>query len=538
MLVHLLLVFSFIFFSPSIVKADTHVAASCSNSHVTTAIGLASNGDTVTIPAGTCQWDTRITMDKEITIQGAGIDVTIIEQDGFTVSSGTDNWRVTGITWDGEATSSKVFQITNSKNWRIDNVKIDDYSSRIIDFDGYCYGLVDNSQFIDLAFEAILYEGDGATAFERSDDFTSTDASDRYTNGTIYIEDSVFTQTYRTDCQIMDANEGARYVFRYNAINNNVNNGFTAPLDMHGYCETGQPTSSVSYEIYNNTITDNVGNWGSSTGFILRAGYNTIHDNIVPATWNNLVKISQQRSQDGAGDTLCTDKLRCGILGDCTNGTDNPSSPYCDYQIHDSYWWGNTKTGTGAYNSAQKNNSSGCVNTHLVEGTNYHDNTEFPSYVEYTYPHPLQDAGNTPPVTSARNPGKSAVEVAVDDDVEFTIADPLEGVDIATLFVGCEGAKHCCIGEVCGGGTADLTCTGTSASYAVTLDNADCGGEWSTSQVINITIDADDLAVTPNSMTQDVYSFTTTTAPPTYNGGVSSGGNGSITSGGNGSLTK
>ena len=375
-------------------NAATITASSCSQEDVVTAIGNSSDGDTVTIPAGTCQWDFRITIAKEITIQGAGIDVTTIERSGFNISSGTDNWRVTAITWDGEATSSKVFQITTSKNWRIDNVKISDYIGRIIDIDGFSYGLIDNCQISDIGSEAILYEGDGATAFDRSDDYTSTADSDRYTNGTVYIEDCVFTQTSRTDAQIVDANEGARYVFRYNTVNNNVGNGYEGPLDMHGYCETGQPTATVGVEIYKNIINDNVGDWGSSTGFSLRAGYNTIHDNIVPSTWNQLVKISNQRSQTGAGETVCGDKTRCGDIGDCTNGTDNPSFPYCDYQINNTYFWGNTKSGS-SFNKVYLN-GDGCTSAHLVEGTAYHVGTQYPGYVEYTYPHPLRSVPSKP----------------------------------------------------------------------------------------------------------------------------------------------
>src|SRR5947207_10096437 len=38
----------------------------------------ARNGDTVTLPAGTLHWATRVTISKAITLQGAGVGTTVI----------------------------------------------------------------------------------------------------------------------------------------------------------------------------------------------------------------------------------------------------------------------------------------------------------------------------------------------------------------------------------------------------------------------------------------------------------------------------
>src|SRR5947209_6913044 len=62
--------------------ASTWPAADCSEAAVTTAIGFASDGDTVTIPPGgpsaLCTWTSTITIDKAITLQGSGVGSTII----------------------------------------------------------------------------------------------------------------------------------------------------------------------------------------------------------------------------------------------------------------------------------------------------------------------------------------------------------------------------------------------------------------------------------------------------------------------------
>lgn len=55
-------------------------ATSCSRAHVVAAIASATAGDTIQIPSGTCDtdWTSVVDVNKPLTIQGAGIDVTII----------------------------------------------------------------------------------------------------------------------------------------------------------------------------------------------------------------------------------------------------------------------------------------------------------------------------------------------------------------------------------------------------------------------------------------------------------------------------
>ncbi len=49
------------------------VAASCNQTNVLTAINVSSDGDTVTVPAGTCAWNTLTISNKSISLIGAGI---------------------------------------------------------------------------------------------------------------------------------------------------------------------------------------------------------------------------------------------------------------------------------------------------------------------------------------------------------------------------------------------------------------------------------------------------------------------------------
>ena len=100
-IIRLFLIFALNFICILDVQAATIPATTCSRADVQAAITAASNGDTVTIPTGTCVWSSKVTITKSLTIQGAGIDETVITQ-GFIINSGVNDYRITGITFDGK----------------------------------------------------------------------------------------------------------------------------------------------------------------------------------------------------------------------------------------------------------------------------------------------------------------------------------------------------------------------------------------------------------------------------------------------------
>ena len=121
---------------------------------------------------------------------------------------------------------------------------------------------------------------------------------------------------------------------------------------------------------------------------------------------------------------------------------------------------------------------------------------------EYNLTDPPPDT--SPPTTSDHSPAKGAAGVSRTADISLTISDSGDGVDISTIQLTEEGNLHCCSGQTCTGGTADLTCTGSPASYDVTLSSRN----YSYDQEVNVSIDASDLADTPNDMTTETYSYT------------------------------
>jgi len=139
-------------------------AVSCSNTaalpHVQTAVNKASNGDTVTVPAGSCTWDKALVpSNKYMTLQGAGIGQTVITQGDktarliswTTIAGGLS--RITGFTFEG-ATGGGVTNPTVdiqgvSPTMRVDHTRfvINSASLAAIHIRGYVRGVGDNNQF-------------------------------------------------------------------------------------------------------------------------------------------------------------------------------------------------------------------------------------------------------------------------------------------------------------------------------------------------------------------------------------------------------
>jgi len=150
---------------PAALHAETRTAADLTPEAVWEAIDAAKDVDTVQLPAGTVVWSKgwntghAATM-KAITIQGAGIDKTVIDDD----RSKPDNplllllgvegkpFRVTGITFDGTGYRNAgnwggFMRIRGTcKNFRIDHCKFKN-ADHMLEISGDTYGLVDHCYF-------------------------------------------------------------------------------------------------------------------------------------------------------------------------------------------------------------------------------------------------------------------------------------------------------------------------------------------------------------------------------------------------------
>jgi hypothetical protein len=108
---------------------------------------------------------------------------------------------------------------------------------------------------------------------------------------------------------------------------------------------------------------------------------------------------------------------------------------------------------------------------------------------EYHFTTPTGD-DKTPPYTSGHDPAKDAVNVAVDTNIVVHVQDDDSGVNSSTIEM------------TVGGATVTPDITGTSADYTLIYDPP---VDFDYGQVVNVTVDASDLAGNP--MVQDAYSF-------------------------------
>jgi hypothetical protein len=96
-------------------KANTYPAASCNSSDVQAAINSASNGDTVTVPGGTCTWSSGVTIaGRAITLTGAGGGGAVLYSSStLSIATGSTTLSVSS------AAVSSAPTITNGETLRI-----------------------------------------------------------------------------------------------------------------------------------------------------------------------------------------------------------------------------------------------------------------------------------------------------------------------------------------------------------------------------------------------------------------------------------
>ena len=104
----------------------------------------------------------------------------------------------------------------------------------------------------------------------------------------------------------------------------------------------------------------------------------------------------------------------------------------------------------------------------------------------------VEDSDTTSPYTSAYNPVENATNISKDTSIVVHIQDDNSGVDQSSIVMIVERE------------TVSPIITGTAVDYTLTYDPPI---NFDYDQVVDITIDAQDLALAPNIMVQDSYSF-------------------------------
>jgi len=340
-------------------------ATSCLQVDVQNAINVASDGDVVVVPKGSCTWTSTVNIPnlKGITIDGNG--VTINGQIILNQNTNTST-RITRFNFTKNNTV-RVFGSKASAPFRIDHNTFTsvDGGSTLLEVSGNAPGLIDNNSFNSpLNSEIIHNMGLGA-----SDDSGWSDDIIPGSPDAVYLEDNTFTNNdpglltenpaYFWGNSAIQSYYGSRTVVRHNKM-------IMSQIDQHG---TPGMIGARWWEIYENTF-DNVKNGSQCCYMSIRAGSGVIFNNH---------KIGYSNPWD--------------VLGTIGLIEEDPGYPAL-YQIgrgknqvlDPAYVWSNDVTmvvGSGSAN--------------VVVNRDFYLSAR-PGYIPYTYPHPLQGVSDiTPP---------------------------------------------------------------------------------------------------------------------------------------------
>lgn len=353
-------------------------AASGSAEDIQAAVDRAQPGNTVVIPAGAFDFKGQVFVPDTISLRGMGRDRTIlVKRDDLTewnamitVECETGSpFAFSGITLQGRG---RIVQGDDKKGGPVRDqglylrgqcLDFQVYDSRFTKFSragiqmqgsagsvkGDARGVIYENEFIDNWYPSLGYGveivGDQHT-WDKPLDLGSVNA--------VVIEDNLFERNRHT----VAANNGARYVFRYNSIVDNYADA--AAIDAHGLA--AWPRGSRSYEIYENTIKNSVRRWA---GVGVRGGDGVIFNNRFEG-------------------------VQLGVLLMVERYDDSMTYPVKD-QIRDLWIWNNVANGKPV-DRADFWRRQGNAPTLVAEGRDYYMAVK-PDYVPLAYPHPSRTSG-------------------------------------------------------------------------------------------------------------------------------------------------
>lgn len=323
------------------------IAKSCVLKDVQAAIAEANPGDIVLVPPGKAMWNSKLVIDKGITLKGAGIDKTII-YNGYSNPDDNDetlilykpsdyeaDWpfRITGFTFNSNDLSDTIIlshnrssSLTIQTKIRIDHNKFVATSSSVQAIvNNGMRGCVDNNIFYH------PYPIRNQSSYGNGETWWNNWEGVRYgkMDNNIYFEDNDFYNVHIvSDCQYAN-----RYVFRYNTINL-IDEPY--PLfDAHGNQGSDSMYGSFGVEIYGNLVITPTPYFGMRF-FDHRGGKALVFMNVVTATSG----LFQIKVRDEYPDSL--------------NPETNP-----DYQFpNDAYYFLNRRNYTGVYNTVDEGEHS------------------------------------------------------------------------------------------------------------------------------------------------------------------------------------
>jgi hypothetical protein len=280
-------------------------ALSCSFLDVSNAVGKAKAGDTVLLPPGTNSWWSLMTI-SGITLQGAGVNSTVIKDESPIVSSGNGNaflqmnaqpgaiTRITQIQFTHGVTNNvntfandygpEILVYGSTNNLRIDHCFFNVLSGKTIQIGEDTFGLIDHNTFV--TFNRI-----GIQVFGKGYGDVDWAAPTQYGSANaVYIEDNSFQDG--NNFGWVDVSNGGRAVFRHNTCN-----GYY--FNTHG-AETTQRYRSARYsEVYNNNFSYALGQQYQNFYAMvdIRGGSAVIYSNVANGYWS-VASLNSYRTTD------------------------------------------------------------------------------------------------------------------------------------------------------------------------------------------------------------------------------------------------
>jgi hypothetical protein len=365
-------------------------ATSCSQTHVQTAIGMATTGDTVLVPSGSSIWTSGVSIpnSKKITLQGAGMGSTIITANpiGMVVELNQSGSRVTGFRFNNGTVR------VDGHGWRVDHCKF--YNNQVLE-GVYAYGAVLNDHptgivdHCDFTNSRVLALGTSAMLSENSTQhFLWAQPLTLGTGDAVYVEDCTFLATVLYNA--IDSNYGGNYVLRYCTL---------VDIYIEAHSVQGNNRAARSWEIYENTIRQSA--MGVYMPFRLRGGTGVVFNNTISGTFgypqiglDNIRSCNNVAPWGLADGTSPADGNTPGQKGwPCRDqigrSTDQwvwtTSNPYPPQASAPAYFWNNWHASSPVVGVNCQCTQSGLD---IQEGRDYF-NTQKPGYAAYTYPHPL-----------------------------------------------------------------------------------------------------------------------------------------------------
>lgn len=226
---------------------------------VNSCVTQAKAGDRINVGAGTATWSSTLTINKALTLAGAGDTSSIINGGSAVVIvvnlPSAAAVRITGFGFTGTGGSTQLESTLINLRGTLENVRLDHLRFTNIQNHAVYVGLWDAiPKSPKILFDNITYTSSLTSGFQRfvkimGNNSTWTQDDNYGTDNFVFIEDSTFTWTgaASTNSGVTDTEHGARLVVRYNTING-------GGVQVHDTGSTPAAKGQRATEVYNNTF--------------------------------------------------------------------------------------------------------------------------------------------------------------------------------------------------------------------------------------------------------------------------------------------